>query len=431
MKDMNIYKFKHTGYSMKKLLVLIDGLGDVKYDMFKDKTPLEAADTPNLDSLAKKSRLGFMYSVNENYAPESDTAVFSILGNDFEMSERAEFEALGQEIKIKRGDLVLRANFSTVENMNTKKIIDRRAGRTLTTREAKQLAKDINEKVKLPVKFCFFPTVQHRGLLVFYGGFSDNITNIDTYDHEKGKIFVKDKFDWSIPLDDDENSEYAANLVNSFVDQTFKVINEHHINQIRRKRGLLPANIILVRDPGVEIPFLNKIKNSMAIVNMPLEKGIAKAAGMNVFSFEYPAMKHYDVYENLYEGLNTMISFSVKKIKENKGKYNLCYIHFKETDIPGHDNKPLEKKNLIEILDKKFFGFLKEFAEENNVQVIVTGDHSTVCKMKTHTSDPLPLMFYDSSNDKHDNMEFGETNSRKGSLGKLYGKDVLKKLGFL
>ena len=91
---------------MKKILILIDGLGDVGYDKFNGKTPLEAAETPNLDLLAKKSSLGFMYPVSEDYAPESDTAVVSILGNDFELSSRAQFEALGEGIKTKRGDLI-------------------------------------------------------------------------------------------------------------------------------------------------------------------------------------------------------------------------------------------------------------------------------------------------------------------------------------
>jgi len=415
---------------MKKILVLVDGMADLPNDKLNGKTPLEYANTPNLDELARKSSLGYMYPIDENYAPESDTAVISILGNNFNISERAEFEALGADIKVKKGDLVIRANFGTVENLDTRKMIDRRAGRTLTTREAAQLAIAINKNVNLPVKFRFFPTVQHRGILVFYGGFSDNVTDTDTYVHENGKIEIKASFDWSKPLDDDENSEFSANLINSFVDQSYKILKNHEINKIRVKRGLLPANILLLRDPGVEMPSIAKFKKAMAIVNMPLEKGIARAAGMEVFGFNYPNMKNYDAYDNLTKGLNEMIKFSVKTLKRKGSKYDFAYIHFKETDVPGHDNKPLEKVKFLEKLDKEFFGFLHEYVTKFKISLIITADHSTPCKYKTHTSDPVPVLFYNPTKKVVGSLFFGETLASKGALGKVYGKNLLKKCGF-
>lgn len=415
---------------MKKILVILDGIGDVGYDNFGGKTPLEYANTPNLDDLAKKSKLGFMYTVNEDYAPESDMAVIAILGNDPDISERAEFEAAGEGIETKRGDLVLRTNFSTIENLKSKKVIDRRAGRTLKTDEAIILGKAINAQVKLPVKFKFFPTVQHRGLLVIYGGFSDNITNTDTYLHDKGRIYMKEKFDWVTPLDDEENSEYAANLVNSFTNQCFEVLNNHPINLARVKKGLMPANILLTRDPGVEMPSLRKYRGAMAIVNMPLEKGIAKVSNMDIYHMAYPKLKSHDVYANLEESLTKMCEFAVKTLKKEGKNYHFSYIHIKETDVPGHDNKPLEKKKFFEIIDKKLFSFLREYCEKNKVKLIVTGDHSTPCKYKTHTSDPVPVLLYDPA-EKPDGMVFGESNSHRGSLGKIYGKNLLKKAEFI
>jgi 2,3-bisphosphoglycerate-independent phosphoglycerate mutase len=415
---------------MKKIVVVIDGLGDLPNEKLGNKTPLEFANTPNIDELSKKSNLGYMYTVSEDYAPESDSAVVAILGNDSNISSRGEFEALGLGIKTKRGDLVLRANFGTVENLKTRKIIDRRAGRTLTTNEAKQLANAINKNVKLPVKFKFFPSVQHRGVLVFYGGFSDNVTNTDTYVHDNGKISVKDRFDWSQALDDEDNSEFAVNLINSFVDQSFKILESHPINKIRVQRGLMPANIILTRDAGVEKPNLLKFKNSMAIVNMPLEKGICKLAGMEIFSKSYPVMKKYDVYENLEIGLKEMANFAVKTLKKKGKQYQFCYIHFKETDVPGHDNKPLEKKAFIELLDKSFFSFLKDYVQKEKIKLIITADHSTPCKYKTHTSDSVPVLFY-SPDKMGEGRIFTEAESKQGNLGKIYGKNLLKKTGFL
>jgi 2,3-bisphosphoglycerate-independent phosphoglycerate mutase len=432
---VNVYKFRvlrifKEEVKMKKLLILIDGMGDISNDFFKGKTPLEAANVPNLNDIAKKSKLGFMYPVNEDFAPESDNAILAILGNELDTSVRAELEALGYGLKVKRGDLVLRANFGTVDNLNSRMIIDRRAGRTLTTKEARQLADTLNKNIKLPAKFEFIPTVQHRGILVFYGGFSENMTNTDTYIHEKGKIYVKNKFDWAEALDDDENTEFSVNLVNSFVTQAHNLLQEHPINKLRIKKGLLPANIILTRDAGIEIPGLNKFRNAMAIVNMPLERGIARASGMRDFSMEYPEMKGYDAYENLKSGLRTMADFTIKTLKKKGEDFNFCYVHFKETDVPGHDNKPLEKKSFFEILDKEFFRFLKKYIFDKKINLILTADHSTPCKMKTHTSDPVPVLFYNSE-ELGDNLDFNEKNSLKGSLGKIYGKQLLKKLGFV
>jgi 2,3-bisphosphoglycerate-independent phosphoglycerate mutase len=425
------FLYKIRVIKLKRIVIVLDGMADLPNDKLGGKTPLEAANKPNLNEIALKSKLGYMYPVSEEYAPESDTAVVALLGNNPNISSRAQFEALGYGVKLKRGDLVLRANFGTVDTLENRKMLDRRAGRTLTTNEARELAKTLNKDIKLPVKFQFIPTVQHRGLLVFYGGLSDNITNTDTYVHEKGKILVKDCFDWSRSLDEEENTEFSANLVNSFVSQACKILLPHPINKLRIKKGMLPANIILTRDAGVELPVLNKFRGAMAIVNMPLEKGIAKASGMDIFHSEYPEMKGFDVYENLTQGLDEMIKFSIKTLKKEKDNYGFCYIHFKETDVPGHDNKPIEKKTFIEHLDKNFFSFLKEYALKNDVKFLITCDHSTPCKMKTHTSDPVPVLLYDPLQDKSDKLEFGETNCKNGSLGKFYGRQLLKKVGFI
>jgi len=424
---------------MKKVVVVIDGLGDLPCKQFGNETPLEHAETPNLDEFAKLGSQGLMYPINEKLVPQSDSAVVGILGNDPIISTRGPFEALGMNVKMNRGDLALRVNFGTVDNLKNRRMVDRRAGRTLSTKEAKQLAKAINKEVKIPVKFEFYPSTQHRGVLVFRGGFSDNISDTDAHYLNLNKNLSKEKtinllsnesFTWSKALDDEENTEFTANVVNAFVDQSYKVLNKHSVNQIRRKRGLMPANILLTRGAGIQVPKLKKFRNAMAIVNMPLEKGICKQAGMKVYSCDYPKLKGYDLYENLYAGLTKMIKFATKTLKWKGRKHDFCYIHFKETDIPGHDNKPFEKKNFIEMLDKKFFSFLLNYAKRNKIKVIVTGDHSTVCKLKEHTADPLPILLYDPSSEGDKTIKFSEKEAAKGSLKKMKAKELLKKTRF-
>ena len=158
--------------------------------------------------------------------------------------------------------------------------------------------------------------------MVFRGGFSDNILGND-FTYIQGKSRVVEKVGFCKPLDDDENSQYTANVVNEFLNQAFEVLNKHPINEERRKKGLLAANYLLVRGAGIEVPNLKQYQKWLSISYMPLEIGFSKTSGMEVASFDYPELKHLDAYENLYEGLEKACSFSVKVLKKNYKKFNL------------------------------------------------------------------------------------------------------------
>ncbi len=180
---------------------------------------------------------------------------------------------------------------------------------------------------------------------------------------------------------------------------------------------------------------------------MPLEKGFSQLSGMKVFSFDYPKLKGLDVYENLYDGLKKACNFSIKVLRRNKNKFDYAYVHIKETDLPGHDGKPLDKIAMLEYLDKTLFKFLREFAPPNNIKVVVTADHSTPCKLKKHSADPVPVLFYNQSipkiekrfsfkgksnvKNKIAGKKFSEREARKGSLGRMIGGEMLEKVGFL
>jgi len=416
---------------MKGILILIDGLGDLPCVLLNNKTPLESARTPNLDELAKKSKLGYMYPIKEKVVPESDSAILSLFGCDFCMGYRGILEALGAGVEAKHGDLAIRTNFATIDNMDNKQIIDRRAGRNLTTKEAIILAREINKKVKLnSCKFIFKATAQHRGVLVLKGGFSDNITNTDPAYHSQGKAKLSDKFKFSEPLDEEEISHFTANVVNEFIEKSHKILNEHPVNKERIKKGLLPANILLTRDASVDLPKLKKFNKWASMCYMPLEIGISKALGMKNFSFNYPDLKDYDVYENLNYALKIACKYAIKVLRKQYKKYDYLYIHFKEIDVPGHDNKPLEKKAMIEILDKFFFSYLLKFIKKLKIKVLVTADHSTPCRIKGHSDDPVPVLYYNGNEEIATEQKFNESDAKKGELGKIYGKDLLKRIGF-
>lgn len=424
--NINFYKEYALLRDMKGILVVLDGMGDLPCKQLDGKTPLESANTPNMDFLATRGEMGYMYPVKPGFVPESDEAIVSIFENDLISSTRGQLETKGADIKLTRGDLALRVNFATIDSMEKRNLLDRRAGRTLTTLEAEILAKALN-KITLPCNFVFKPTIQHRAVLVFRGGFSDNISENDlTY--VQGKSQVINKVNFCKSLDDDENSQYTANIVNEFLEKAYSVLDKHPVNEERRRRGLMPANFLLVRGAGIEIPKLKSYKKWLSVAYMPLEIGFSKHSGMQVFSFDYPKLKKLDVYSNLNESLSKACKFSIKILKKYNKKFDYAYIHLKETDLPGHDNKPFEKKMMLEYIDKTLFNFLRRFAPPKKIKVVVTADHSTPCKLKNHSADPVPVLFYNDSIPAE--KKFSEKEARKGTLGGFLGNELLKKVGF-
>ncbi len=407
---------------MKGIFVILDGVADEPSSALGGKTPLEVAKTPNLDELAKKSRIDYCYTVKKGVAPESSAAVVSLFGYNPNSAPRGPIEARGLGIKLKKGDLALRCNFATIDNLDNLNILDRRVGRTLTTEEAKILAKAINENVKLPFEFEFYPSVQHRGVLVVRGKFSDKISGFD-WAYENGMVVFGggEKLVFSKSLDNKNNSQLSAEIVNSFVKQSFAVLDKHPVNIARVRKGLYPANIILCRGAGNSPTRFKKLPGKwMCLGYMPLEIGIGEATGMSVYKFKYPTLKGIDVYQNLYDGLDDAIKYSKKMLWWNKNKFDYFYIHFKETDLPGHDNKPLDKVKMIEIIDKDFFTYLKKFI--GDTKLVLTADHATPCRKKAHSADPVPVMIYPSA--KESGKRFIEKDALTGK--KLSGRNLLK-----
>lgn len=413
---------------MKGVLILVDGMGDLPNPQLGDKTPLEVANMPNANFLATRGELGYMHSVRPGFIPESDEAIVSIFGNELISSTRGQLEARGTDIKLTRGDLALRVNFATIESYESGNIIDRRAGRTLTTAEAEILAKSLN-KIKLSCPFVFKSTLKHRGVLIFKGGFSDNISENDTNIYSQGKNISLNKISLCKPLDDEENSQYSANVVNEFLEKAYGVLNNHPINEERKKKGLIPANFLLIRGAGIEVPKLKIYKKWVSCCYMPLEIGFSRVCGMRNYSFNYPVLKNIDVYENLYEGLAKACKCAIKVLKKNRKRADYVYIHIKETDTPGHDNKPLDKVKMLEHIDQTLFAFLRKFAPQNNIKVVITADHTTSCKNKAHSAEPVPVLLYNNSIPKE--KKFTESEARKGSLGEIMGKELFSKVGFL
>ncbi len=419
---------------MKLIYVAIDGMGDLPITELGNKTPLEAAETPNLDFLAKKGKTGLMYTVKKGVAPESDVAVISLLGYDpFKYSTgRGIVEAVGAGLDVSDGDLALRCNFATLGK--GKEIIDRRVRRTLTTEEAKELSNAVNKKITLescPATFEFRSTLGHRAVLVLKSKancLSGKISNSDpAYSFVNGigiatpdaEMILKK----SEPLEDTEEARNAANLVNEFIEKTHLVWENHLINKKRAAEGKLKANCILTRDASSELPKFFNINerykvNFAALADMQAESGIAHLAGMPSTLLPPPS-----------GDLERDCEIRVKKLLDILPSYDCFYIHLKGPDEPAHDGNCYRKTAIISAIDKHFFGPLLQKIALKDHMFCVTCDHATPCALKVHSDTPVPLLVSGGKITDEKTSKFTERDCAKGSLGILdRGCDLMPKL---
>lgn len=422
---------------MKLLYIVIDGMGDLPIKALDDKTPLEAAKTPNMDDLAKKGKTGLLYTVKKGVAPESDAAVISLLGFDpFKFSPgRGVIEAVGAGIDLKDGDLALRCNFATLgEN---KKILDRRVARSLSTEEALELSKAANEEVKLtshPATFEFKPTLGHRAVLVIKHknkALSSRINNTDpAYKIVNGvgvaETNVKMVLKTCEPLDNSEEARISADLVNEFTDKTYELWDKHPVNLKRVREGKLKGNVVLSRDAGNQLPKFFSINkkygvNFAALADMHAERGIAKLAGMESSLLPPPT-----------GDLKKDCEIRVERVLETLQSHDCVYIHLKGPDEPGHDGNCYLKADVISAIDTHFFGNLLPKVNLKETLFCVTSDHATPCGLKVHSDTPVPLLISGGTIEDENCEKFSEKNCQKGSLGTLeHGYELMPKLMML
>jgi 2,3-bisphosphoglycerate-independent phosphoglycerate mutase len=232
--------------SLKIIYVILDGIGDLPHPSLDGLTPLEAAETPNLDYLARNGMMGEVITVGKGIAPQSDIAVFNMLGYNFRdvpYVGRGIVESIGCGIDLKTGDLALRGNFATIDE--NKKIIDRRAGRIIESKEAQYLCDTLNSSILLKdpdASVVVIPTIAHRVTIRFRHKkikLSNQITNTDpAYDKVDGIGIAKAdisemKMLKSIPQDEDISSKVSSDIVNDFSNQVYFISKKHPVNTSR------------------------------------------------------------------------------------------------------------------------------------------------------------------------------------------------------
>jgi len=412
---------------VKIIYVLLDGVGDLPHPDLAGKTPLEAATTKNMDMLAKNGIMGQVISVGKGIAPESDIAVFNMLGYKFQHSDyagRGVIEAIGIGIDFKDGDLALRGNFATLDDEG--KIIDRRAGRIIEREDVEKISKEIEKEIKFSspnTTVSVAPTVGHRVTIRLRDNepLSSEISNTDpAYARVDGMGIAKAvtdfmKIEKCIPLEQTENAVNAANLVNEFTKQSLEIMKESDVNKQRSQKNKKLLNSILLRDAGNKYPNVKPINdlhsmNFSCIVDMPVEIGISNILKMKAFN----------------AGGLTDYEEKARVAAQAMDTENAIYVHLKGPDEFGHDGDAIGKMKNIEEIDERFFGTLLDHVDVSKIAIMISADHSTPSIHKGHSDDPVPLLISGNMITNDDTQRFTETEAKKGTIGLIDGVQVVK-----
>lgn len=413
------------GLRLPRLIYLVlDGAADSQKD---EKTSFELASTPNLDMIAKKSKAGLVHVLGPGVAPESDAAVFSLLGyNPYKYYVgRGVIEAYGLGVKPRPDyEVALRGNLATVDETG-RRIIDRRCGRDILDEEAKELVSTISflDLGKYYGYARVYHGIAHR-VVVIIGSekykLSANISNTDPGYRRIGILSeaVRD-FEPIVnpcePLDNRESSRITAELVNIFTNIISEKLSGHVVNEKRRSQGRLPCNTILLRDAGVRpgtlprFQYLHGFKMA-AVVEMPVERGVAELLGLAIGEVPPPSPNKERDYP-----------IRVRKTVEMMEYVDAVYVHLKGPDEPGHDGDLEAKVKAIEDIDKYYLNPLLNEIDLDKTAFIITSDHATPPSHRGHTDDPVPIYLYAPTIKPDRLSKFSEREARKGSLGVLTG----------
>lgn len=387
MTDIQDLMFKLQRENDTKIVLYVaDGLGGLQPQP-GGKTELEAANTPNLDALAKRGTLGLSTPVLPGITPGSGPGHLGLFGYDPLENNigRGVLEALGIDFDLGPNDVAIRGNFCTIDDEGN--ITDRRAGR-IASEIGVELCKKLDE-IEIPgVEVFVRPVKEYRLVIVFRGeGLGGNVA--DTDPQRTGVPPLE-------PQATDDASAKTAEICKQFIEKAREVLKDD-----------APANLMTLRGIAKKpnIPTMEEVYGlkAAAVAVYPMYRGLARLVGMDV----------------LDAGLT--LEDQMKCLKENWDKYDFFFVHFKYTDSTGEDGNFDAKVQRTEEFDSG----IPSIVELGPEVIVVTGDHSTPSKMKSHSWHPVPVLLaadrcrYDGSE------EFSESACRVGGLGQLSAKYLM------
>lgn len=366
---------------MKYLLVLADGMADYKIHELGNRTPLEAAVTPNLDKLATVSEMGIVRTVPPGFPPGSDVANLSVMGYDPRSyyTGRSPLEAVSLGVVLGPQDLALRCNLVTLSTENAyqdKTMLDYSSGE-ISSAESAQLISALQDEFNNDT-FNFYPGISYRHLVVWRNGLGKSLKLTPPHDIS-GRI-VGDY----LPSGDD-----CSPLLDMMM-RSETVLMAHPVNQARREKGLNPATSIWLWGEGSK-PALNSFQDKYGLKGsvvcaVDLVKGLGLCAGLTPVAVE-----------GATGGIVTNFAGKARAaLDELQHGQDFVYLHIESPDEAGHQGELDKKIWAIEQIDKEVMGLLlAELDKFDDLRVLVMPDHPTPLAVRTHTSDPVPFLLFD------------------------------------
>ncbi len=400
---------------MKYLVLLCDGMADTPNNILGGKTPMELARKPLIDELAKVSVVGMCRTVGNGLKPGSDVANLSVMGYDPFVcyTGRSPLEAASIGVDLKDTDVALRCNIVTLsdeENYEDKTMVDYCAG-DISTKEAHEIIKTVEEKLGSDI-YKFYGGVSYRHCLVW-----DNGTT------ELGEMTPPHDISGRVIGEYLSNNENAKPLI-ELMKKSYDILKDHPVNLERRKKGLNEANSIWLWGEGKK-PILEDFykKNGArgAVVSaVDLLKGIGICANMQ--TPEVPNATGY--IDTNFEGK------AEAAINAFKTGCDLVYVHIEAPDECGHRGEAENKVKSIEIIEERAFKPMLSYLENcgEDFRILIMPDHPTPLDTKTHSSEPVPFMIYDSKLKENGVEAFTENNASKTGVFIERGPDVMDML---
>lgn len=395
------------------ILIISDGLGDRPIKALGGLTPLEYANTPNLDRLAREGCTGNVYPIAPGIPVGTDVGHMEIFGCDSNKyyPGRGPLEALSGGIEIREGDVAFRGNFGTIDEEYT--VIDRRAGRIQDgTRELAEALSGM--KLKDGTTVLVKELTQHRVAVVLRGKeLSAAIVPTDVGTANEGAKLV-------IPCPEDPACKEAAKTAENlweFTLNAMEILKNHPVNQERVRNGLLPANVIITRGPG-QLSTIPSTARQLGIRALCIAGDITVGGIARLVGFDYY------VQDSFTGGFNTDTMGKARKAVDSiKEGYDWVIVHIKGTDLAGHDNQPLEKVRIIEEIDG-LAGYIMDHISGEQCYIAFTADHSTPCEARDHTGDGVPTIIWGGDVRRDKTEKAGETFFMEGALQNLKARDI-------
>lgn len=395
----------------KYIVVLGDGMADEPIEALGGKTPLEYADTPAMDRLAAKSEIGLVHTIPEGMKPGSDTANLSVLGYDPKQyySGRSPLEALSIGVPMKDTDVALRCNIVTISEddvpFEKKTIIDHSSGE-ISTQDCGILLEAVKSELQ-DETYQFYVGTSYRHCLIWNHG---QVIELAQPHDVLGQVIGQ-------YLPTDEKLLYMMK-------RSYELLVNHPINIERKKQGLNPANCCWFWGAGTK-PMLSSFEEKngmkgMMVSAVDLLKGIAVGAGMGVAHVE-----------GANGGLHTNYAGKVQAALDAlKQDYDFVYIHVEAPDEMGHQGSVEKKVQSIEYLDKKVIEPLTQSLDCDGIdyRLLVMPDHPTPIRVRTHTSDSVPYLLYDSTAQQEQSWHYNETEATGSENYVAHGYTMLDKL---